>query len=680
MTEPASADGGERQGQMEAILRAAGDAIITADDHGRIHQFNPAAEAMFGYSAEQMVGGRLNDLMPEPHASQHDEYLAHYEQTGESRVIGMGRELEAVRADGSRFPIELNVSDTGLEDPRLFIGIIRDITERKAAEQRLHEKTRQFGAVLEAAGDAVITADMGGIIHYFNPAAEAMFGYRAEQMVGGRLNDLMPEPYASEHDDYLARYEQTGEPRVIGIGRELEAVRADGSRFPIELNVSDTGLEDPRLFVGIIRDVTERKEAEAALEEIRKNLGEAQRIAAMGSWEMAIATNELWWSDQVYRLFGLEPGSLNPTYETYLEYVHPHDRATIRQRMTEALEGVPYALEHRVLRADGEQRWVFEQGEVVFGPDGQPASMRGTILDVTERKDLEQAVRHERDTAHGLINSLPGVFYMITPEPRLVLWNRNLSDVLGRDEAELTEMDPLAMVVPEMRAEVGAEIERVFTEGFGRVEAQLNAGDGSQPPYDLSAYRLDLEEGPCVVGLGIDVSQRVTLEQELRRLATTDGLTGLPNRRHFLELTEAEQQRAERYGTPYSLLMLDVDHFKTFNDTYGHDVGDLVLQTLAETVQGTLRSGEMVGRLGGEEFAILLPQTRVDDAMQAAERVRSSLAATRVASDEGPLAITVSIGVADWSGTKDTVESMLTRADEALYASKSAGRDRVTAG
>ena len=126
--------------------------------------------------------------------------------------------------------------------------------------------------------------------------------------------------------------------------------------------------------------------------------------------------------------------------------------------------------------------------------------------------------------------------------------------------------------------------------------------------------------------------------------------------------------------------MLDVDHFKAVNDTYGHDVGDLVLQTLAETVQGTLRSGEMVGRLGGEEFAILLPQTRVDDAMQAAERVRSSLAATRVASDEGPLAITVSIGVADWSGTKDTVESMLTRADEALYASKSAGRDRVTAG
>ena len=124
---------------------------------------------------------------------------------------------------------------------------------------------------------------MGGIIHYFNPAAEAMFGYRAEQMVGGRLNDLMPEPYASEHDDYLARYEQTGEPRVIGIGRELEAVRADGSRFPIELNVSDTGLEDPRLFVGIIRDVTERKEAEAALEEIRKNLSEAQRIAAI-SW------------------------------------------------------------------------------------------------------------------------------------------------------------------------------------------------------------------------------------------------------------------------------------------------------------------------------------------------------------------------------------------------------------
>jgi PAS domain S-box-containing protein/diguanylate cyclase (GGDEF)-like protein len=125
--------------RLDAILRAAGDAIITADADGVIHDFNPAAEAMFGYSAEQMHGAKLNGLMPEPHATRHDDYLRHYEETGEARVIGIGRELEAVRADGSRFPIELNVTDTGLRDPRLFIGVVRDISERRQREaERLH--------------------------------------------------------------------------------------------------------------------------------------------------------------------------------------------------------------------------------------------------------------------------------------------------------------------------------------------------------------------------------------------------------------------------------------------------------------------------------------------------------------------------------------------------------------
>lgn len=129
----------DRNQRMEALLNSAGDAIITADGAGTIRQFNPAAEAMFGYTAEEILGQNLRRLMPEPHSSQHDDYMAHYERTREKKVIGMGRELEAVRKDGSLFPIELNVTDTGLTDPRLFVGIVRDISERKQAEaERIH--------------------------------------------------------------------------------------------------------------------------------------------------------------------------------------------------------------------------------------------------------------------------------------------------------------------------------------------------------------------------------------------------------------------------------------------------------------------------------------------------------------------------------------------------------------
>ncbi len=129
----------EKAERLDAILRTAGDAIISADDRGIIHHFNPAAESIFGYTADEAVGQNLSMLMPEPHSSRHDDYIRNYERSGEEKIIGRGRELEALRRDGTRFPIELNVTDTGLRDPRLFIGIVRDITERKQQEEeRLH--------------------------------------------------------------------------------------------------------------------------------------------------------------------------------------------------------------------------------------------------------------------------------------------------------------------------------------------------------------------------------------------------------------------------------------------------------------------------------------------------------------------------------------------------------------
>jgi diguanylate cyclase (GGDEF)-like protein/PAS domain S-box-containing protein len=165
---------------------------------------------------------------------------------------------------------------------------------------------------------------------------------------------------------------------------------------------------------------------------------------------------------------------------------------------------------------------------------------------------------------------------------------------------------------------------------------------------------------------------------ELERRAHTDSLTGLTNRGHFLELAEVEMARAMRYGSPYAVLLLDIDHFKAINDQHGHKAGDAVLQALAEIMRRTLREVDIIGRIGGEEFAVLLPETDVEKAPQVAERLRQAVADAEIVTGiHAPLHITVSIGVALPVDKSGKIDNILRQADTALYAAKNSGRNRV---
>ena len=179
--------------------------------------------------------------------------------------------------------------------------------------------------------------------------------------------------------------------------------------------------------------------------------------------------------------------------------------------------------------------------------------------------------------------------------------------------------------------------------------------------------------------LNQEIARRKELEDELRQLANTDALTGAANRRHFLEICDKELQRARRYGRPMALLMMDIDHFKRINDSHGHAFGDEVLKRLVETCQADLRGHDVLGRLGGEEFAVVMPECTLEAAESVAERLRRTLAAVAVPTAGGSVDFTVSIGVVDWAPER-SLEATLERADKAMYAAKSAGRNRVVVG
>ena len=263
----------DSESRTRAVLDAAVDAILTIETNGLVESMNPAAERLFGYPSAEVIGHNVKMLMPEPYRHEHDDYLNNYLTTGQRKIIGIGREVLGLRKDGSTFPMHLAVSELHLGDRQMFTGIARDITDLRHAIRQLQDSEARTRTILETAVDAIITIDERGKVESMNPAAERLFGYPSAEVIGHNVKLLMPEPYRHEHDDYLNNYLTTGQKKIIGIGREVVGLRKDGSTFPMDLAVSEVRLGMRRLFTGIVRDISERKQAE---EQLRFYAGELQ--------------------------------------------------------------------------------------------------------------------------------------------------------------------------------------------------------------------------------------------------------------------------------------------------------------------------------------------------------------------------------------------------------------------
>jgi two-component system, LuxR family, sensor kinase FixL len=256
---------------LAAVLDTVIDGVISINESGTMLSVNSAVLRIFGYREDELVGHNVTLLMPEPHRSQHARYIANFRSTGIAKIIGIGgRELTALRADGSEFPIELGVTETIVDGVSIFVGVIRDITERHTAQKLSSE----LAGVAEVVVDALVVIDELGTIQSWNPAASRIFGYQPHEVMGRNVKLLMPEPYHSEHDGYLRRFAATREARIIGSGREVTGRRKDGTLVSIDLAVSELRLDGAHRYVGLIRDITERKRRD----EEREQLIEALKV------------------------------------------------------------------------------------------------------------------------------------------------------------------------------------------------------------------------------------------------------------------------------------------------------------------------------------------------------------------------------------------------------------------
>ena len=257
----------ESEAQFRSVMESAIDAIISGDAEGNIRSWNSAATALFGFTEAEVIGQPIDLIIPDRYRESHQEGIRRVSSGGPSHVIGKTVELAAIRKDGAEFPVELSLATWFLDDKRYYTGIIRDISERKQAEQK-------FRSVTESAIDAIISADHVGEIVSWNKAATQILGYTEEEAVGQRLELIIPDRFHEPHRNGMARYTATGEGHVIGTTVELFARTKSGEEVPIELSLSTWTVREERYYTGIIRDIGDRKRAEEALRDSEQTLRE----------------------------------------------------------------------------------------------------------------------------------------------------------------------------------------------------------------------------------------------------------------------------------------------------------------------------------------------------------------------------------------------------------------------
>jgi two-component system sensor kinase FixL len=259
---------------------------------------------------------------------------------------------------------------------------------------------RDFRALLDAAVDAIIVIDHVGTISEFSLAAQRVFGYTADEMIGRNVRDLMPEPYRGEHDSYLERYTSTRKAHIIGIGREVVARRKDGSLFPCELAVGRVADEEPPRFVGFIRDITARKQADELLKRSEAELRLAQELANLGNYVMHVDGSEPdYYSPQLFSILDIPIGSAHISSGDYFDrWVHPSDKARVIEafRHVDSL-GAPLDIEYQIVLQDGRPRHLHHIAQAVLDASGRVVKYVGTIHDVTDRRHAEDEARQLQD-------------------------------------------------------------------------------------------------------------------------------------------------------------------------------------------------------------------------------------------------------------------------------------------
>jgi len=386
---------------LRSIASSTTDALIAIDQAGVVLSWNHAAEGMFGYSREEMIGQSLHAIIPERYRQAHDQGLERVTSGGKQHVIGKAVELAGLQKDGMEFPIELTLSTWETEAGRHYGGIIRDISGRVKMEEELRSSEERHRSIMESANDGIITADCSGNILSWNKAATDIFGYKQSKVIGKSLTMIIPEEYKAPHEAGIARVSGGGEHHVIGKTVELSGLHKDGHLIPVELSLSTWLISDERFYSGIIRNVSERKfmeEMHHAIELKFQSIAESANDAIISANEKGEIQS---WNKAAENIFGYTEKEMTGGPLTVIipdEYRDLHQQGIERVAKGGKHHVIGHSVELSGLHKDGHEIPI--ELSLSTWTVNKKVFYSGIIRDITERKENELKLRqHEKKLA-----------------------------------------------------------------------------------------------------------------------------------------------------------------------------------------------------------------------------------------------------------------------------------------
>jgi diguanylate cyclase (GGDEF)-like protein/PAS domain S-box-containing protein len=651
------------------ILATMVDPLLVCDRQGVIRLANAAVGNVLGYRHEDLVGQPVT-MLASPGAIQ-------------QRIAALARSHETVVEDltlhaqgGQSIDVGLTVSP--LADPGgVLVGTVvvaRDLRLYRRAERAVKASDERFRVVAETAGQAIVTADSTGVILYANVAADRLFGHASGTLPGRSLTDLMPQRLRASHTSGMERYLETGEAHMLGRTVELFGQRADGSEFPLELTLAHWSSEEGVFFSGIFQDTSERKRAEETLQR-----SEATFRAMAESSPAAIFLSEdgrlLEHNAAAVLMVGSSSEELSRMKAW--EIAHPLSRDVLRQ-VLEPSEGDvrPARLELRIGQEDARERWM----DVTVAP--LPGGRRAVLwaYDITDSKLAHEAARLSERRLRDLLENVQLMALSVDVDGTVTYCNRYLLEILGCEPEDIIGGNWFERWLPESDRErvaksFASNICHGIVSPYEEIALLTSHGERRLIGWSNTVLRDARGQTLGCASIGADITERKLAEDRLAHQALHDALTGLPNRALFMDRTEVAIARSKRSGGGrFAVLFLDLDRFKTINDSLGHLLGDQLLIQASRRIAQCLRPGDTVARLGGDEFTVLLEELDDPaDAGRVAERIKNELGAPY--NLEGrEVFVSASIGITLAAERYHRPEELLRDADTALQRAKERGK------
>ena len=561
----------------------------------------------------------------------------------------------------------------------VIVSLLAEILHRTL--RRLETASVLQALTLSSAGDAIITTDREGMITLLNPAAERLTGWSQARAIGQplRVLEILEAPTSCAISEVVQRV--LGIDQAPLLDQEATLRKPDGAERLLDMSVAPICLPDGGIVGAILtfRDVTARRQAEETLRQSEARYTRVIEGSNQGFWEWNLKTKTFTTSARFESMLGFAYGERSFAIEQWPEIVHPEDMPKALASIEKHIKGETPAhhAEIRCRTKNNEWKWVLTHGRIVeYDEDGAPLVMAGTHTDISERKMAETALQQAaivfESTQEGVI--------ITDSETRIIMVNAAFTRLTGYSKTDVIGKKPsLLNSGRTSQACYAAMWNDLNSLGYwqGELVDRSKNGEIFSVLSSINTVKDDSGSVTNYVSVFMDISTLKASEEELHFLANHDSLTKLPNRRLLFSQLEHGLAKIRRDGGTLGLLIFDLDRFKDVNDSFGHLIGDQLLQQVAARLSERLRSSDTIARLGGDEFTVLLGDlSRPEDAARVAEEIIETLNQAFRLPNGVDIRTSASIGISFSTGSEITAETLLQQADAAMYRAKEAGRGR----